>query len=649
MLRAALQWHYITPALSGLVLAYYQSGRVNYNFTPVISGLRVDAEVQTASGAPFADTVRVARHVEAAGVRAAEHFGGIDQVVQGRMNVIGRLGENWSDINFILVPAQQRDFTQAEFAAVWREEIGEVSGLDSLFFEWEEGPGSGAGLTIELSHPDRRTLESAATRLADALREYEAVTDVKDGFAEGKPQLDVELTATGRSLGMTSEDVARQVPDAFSGAETLRFQRGRHELTVMVRLPESERQSLASVENLIIRPPAGGEVTLAQVARLIPNRAFTQIDRVDGRRILNVSSNINPEIANINDVRAAIERDVFPSLMADHAGLEIGFSGRQREESRAMAELRVGLLVAGAVIFALLAGLFRSYLQAVAVMGIVPVAAAAAIVGHVLLGSDLSVVSLFGIIALCGLAVNGGLVLTQEMNRRMRDAEEPAFEAAAGAARRRFRPILLTSLTTFAGLAPMIFETDPQTLFLVPMAISLGFGTLFSGVLVLYGVPAALLTVEDCKRLLIGSGSLADDESASTPRVKPSTALSRAQGAFQRAASRHTRYSSRSMTVRRHLLLWMIGPIARVCMAVLGYEFLHRRESSLANVDERYRDARNPIDCVFTAVQELAETCVFVSTAQSCILSREGCRHGGRSKLAARSRGRLAAETGSRP
>ncbi|MEO1717141.1 MAG: efflux RND transporter permease subunit [Planctomycetota bacterium] len=532
LLRASLRWRYVTLAVimaaSGLVLAYYQSGRVNYNFTPVIPGLRVDAEVQTASGAPFADTVRVAKLVEAAGVRAANRLGGIDEVVQGRMNVIGRLGENWSDINFILMPAEQRGFTQAEFAAVWREEIGEVSGLDSLFFEWEEGPGSGAGLTIELSHPDRRMLESAATRLASALSEYEAVTDVKDGFAAGKPQLDVELTPTGRSLGMTSEDVARQVRDAFFGAEALRFQRGRHELWVMVRLPESERQSLAAVENLIIQPPGGGEVTLSQVAELVPNRAFTQIDRVDGRRILNVSSNIDPEIANINDVRAAIERDVFPSLRADHAGLEIGFSGRQREEARAMAELRVGLIVAGAVIFALLAGLFRSYLQAVAVMGIIPVAAAAAIVGHVVLGRDLSIVSLFGIIALCGLAVNGGLVLTQEMNRRHREEREPVFDAALGAARRRFRPILLTSLTTFAGLAPMIFETDPQALFLVPMAIALGFGTLVSGVLVLFGVPAALLAVKDGERLFLGPTHSAIGEGGNPASSRRGVAASQA-------------------------------------------------------------------------------------------------------------------------
>lgn len=485
--------------ISAVVFAYYQSGRVNYNFTPVIEGLRVDSEVQTAPGAPFEDTVRVAKHVEAAGIRAANRLGGIDEVVQGRMNVIGRLGENWNDMNFILVPPEERNFTQAEFAALWREEIGEVSGMDSLFFEWEEGPASGAGLTIEISHSNRDSLEAAASQLAAIVAGFEAVTDVRDGFAAGKPQLDVELTPVGRSLGMTSEAVARQVRDAFFGAEALRFQRGRHEVRVMVRLPEEERRTLASVENLILRPPGGGEVTISQAAELVPSRAFTEINRVDGRRILNVTANVDTERANVNEIRNAIETEVFPMLQANFSGLEVGFSGRQREEARAMAELQIGLFFATAIIFALLAGLFRSYLKAIAVMGIIPVAAAAAIVGHVVMGQDLSVVSLFGIIALCGLAVNGGLVLTQEMIRRLREQNETPHDAALMAARRRLRPIVLTSLTTFAGLSPMIFETDPQALFLVPMAISLGFGILVSGFVVLFGVPAALLVVEDIK------------------------------------------------------------------------------------------------------------------------------------------------------
>ena len=481
-----------------LSYAYVQSGRIRYSFNPVIQGARVDAEVQTPSGAPFAETVRIAKHVEAAGLRAAERLSGgnRDAALKGWMNVIGRLGENWADVNFVLREPNERTFDQAEFVRVWREEIGSVPGLESLYFEWEEGPGSGAGLTVELSHSDRTILETAASELAAAMATYRGVTDIKDGFAVGKPQLDVELTEAGRSLGLTPEGVGRQVRHAFYGAEALRFQRGRHELKVMVRLPEEERRSLSRVEDLRIRLPGGGEAPLAQVALLESGRAHTQIDRVDGKRVLNVTANVVPELADINAVRSALATEVLPRLVEDYPGLEHSFAGRQREESRAMRKLTVGLVVALLVTFALLAALFRSYGQGIIVLTIIPLALSSALWGHVLLGHGLSVVSLFGMIALSRLAVNGGLVLNAELNERLAAGESLA-DAAVSAACRRFRPIALTSFTTFAGVAPMILETDPQALFLVPMAIALGFGTLVSGALVLVLLPVGRLVLAD--------------------------------------------------------------------------------------------------------------------------------------------------------
>ena len=502
------RWLFAACVVASLCVswAFFGSGRIDYTFNPVIVGTRVDCEIQTPPGAPFAETARIARHVEAAGLRAAERLssGAPTDVLQGRMNVVGRRGENWADVNFILVEAQDRDFDQARFAAVWREEIGEVAGLESLYFEWEEGPGSGAGLTLEVSHPDRRVLEEAATALAAALAEYRGVTDIKDGFAGGKPQIDVSLTAEGRSLGLTPQAVGRQVREAFYGAEALRLQRGRHEVKVMVRLPPEERASLSDVEGLILRVPGGGEVPLAQVAELRFGRAYTEIDRVDGRRVLNVSCNTVPEIVNINDVRASLERDVLPELVRDHPGTSFEFSGRQRDEQRALAELSLGLALALAGIFALLAGLFRSYAQALVVMLSIPFSLAAAMWAHVALGHDLSVVSLFGMMALCGLVVNAGLVLNTEINTRL-EAGLPLGEAVVAAGRRRFRPVVLTSLTTFAGLMPMITETAPQALFLVPMAIALGFGVLVSGLLLLVWVPAGRLLLHDLSGRRVGA------------------------------------------------------------------------------------------------------------------------------------------------
>jgi multidrug efflux pump subunit AcrB len=457
----------------------------------VITGLRVDAEVQTPTGSAFEDTVRIARHIEQAGLRAADRFGGRDQVTTGRMNVVGRRGENWADVNFFLVPADERDFTEGEFAKVWREEVGEVPGLKSLYYEWEEGPSSGAGLTVELSHPDREILELAATQLADALATFNGVSDIKDGFSAGKAEIDVQLTPEGRSLGLTPEMVGRQVRNAFYGAEAIRFQRGRYEVKAMVRLPRDQRESLADVEELIIRTPDGGEAPLAQVARLERGTSYKEIIRVDGQRVINVTCNTIPEIANINDIRAGLENQVLPQLAADYRGLSHQFAGRQREERRAMDELRIGLMVAMVLIFAMLAALFRSYAQALFVMAIIPFAAGAALLGHVLLSYDLSIVSVFGMIALAGLSVNGGLVFNQEINRMLKERALSLEEAIVTAGRRRFRPILLTSLTTFAGLVPMIFETSSQARFLVPMAIALGFGTLFSAPVVIL-LPACL-------------------------------------------------------------------------------------------------------------------------------------------------------------
>ena len=495
MMQYAVRHHFTTLSILfgtlAIILTWYYTGRMDYTFSPVITGLRVDAEVQTPVGSAFADTVRIAEHVEEAGLRAADRLGGRDKVLTGRMNVVGRRSENWADVNFYLVHPSERDFTEGEFAEVWREEVGDVPGLKSLFFEWEEGPGSGAGLTVQLSHPDRDILEGAATRLAEQLATFAGASDIKDGFSSGNLEIDVELTEEGRSLGLTPEEVGRQVRHAFYGAEAMRFQRGRYETKVMVRLPEDERRSVTHVEDLILRTPTGGEAPLSQVAQLHTGAAYTEITRVDGQRIISVTCNVIPEFANINDVRRGIEADVLPRLCAEFRGLTYEFGGRQREENRAMDQLRIGIAVALLVIFALLAGLFRSYAQALMVMLVIPFAVAAALLGHLLLGHDLSIVSVFGMIALSGLVVNGGLILNREITRFIEEEGMRPDLAVVAAGRRRFRPILLTSLTTFVGLMPMIFETASQARFLVPMAIALGFGTLFSAPVVML-LPACL-------------------------------------------------------------------------------------------------------------------------------------------------------------
>jgi multidrug efflux pump subunit AcrB len=515
LLASCLTHRYFAAAifLAALTVmaAWYESGRIKFRFTPSVQSNRVDAEVTVPFGAPFAETVRVAEHIEKAGLRAAHRLGGAE-VVQGWTTSSGRGGSNSAEITLDLVGQEQRDFIAADLATAWREEIGNLPGLESLFFDYEIGPAGSKGLTLELSHPDRTTLELAAADLASALESFRGITDVDDGFAAGKPQIDLELTPEGRSLGLSVDLLGQQIRHAYYGAEALRQQRGRDELKVMVRLPKAERRSLNDFESMIILTPKGGEVPLSHAAELHRTRAYTSINRIDGQRVLRITANVEPKLANANQVQADLVADVLPELQANYPGLSFQFGGRQREENEAMANLMSGLLISMVVIFAMLAALFRSYLQGLIVMTCVPFSVAAALFGHVVMGYDLSVVSVFGIIATGGVVVNGGLVLTVAMNQLIRSEGLTLRDAALEAGRRRFRPIMLTSLTTFFGLAPMIFETSTQARFLVPMAIALGFGILISSVVVLLFVPAVHLIAGDVKLLIRRRGANETEE-----------------------------------------------------------------------------------------------------------------------------------------
>ncbi len=503
LLRQCLGHRYLTAAvfIAGLavVWAWYDSGRLEFNFMPQITGDRVDCELLLPYGAAFEETQRIARHIEDAGMRAVQKAGG-PEILEGVARYVGRQGANSADINISLVPQSERAITPAEFTKIWRDEIGELPGLESMLFEFAVGPGS-QRLTVELAHPQVEILEEAAARLADHLATYAGVTEIDDGFASGKPQFDFTLQPAAQSLGLTPESVGRQIRHAFFGAEALRQQRGRDEVRVMVRLPRSETKSLHALEQLMIWAPDGTELPLPQAVQMNSGQAYTQINRVNGRRVLNVSGEVLPELANADKVQASLSAGFLPRLAAQYPGLRCQFEGRQRERTEALHALFKGLCFAMLAIFCLLVVLFRSYVQGLVVVLCVPFGAAGALVGHVLMGYDLSVISVFGLIAVCGVVVNGALVLTVTMNeQRQNGAAWP--EAVEYAARRRLRPIILTSLTTFIGLAPMIFETSVQARFLVPMAISLGYGILLSTAVVLLFTPSVHRISQDIHGVL---------------------------------------------------------------------------------------------------------------------------------------------------
>jgi multidrug efflux pump subunit AcrB len=263
----------------------------------------------------------------------------------------------------------------------------------------------------------------------------------------------------------------------------------------MVKLPQSTRRTLAGLEDLLIRAPGGGEIPLGQAAEVIPTTAPVRIERVDGARVLNVTGNVIHGTTTGNKVLGAFSKNELPDILAKYPGLRYTFEGEQREQREAMDTLLWGLVASVFVIYALMASLLRSYMQAFVVLLTIPWSLAGAIIGHVMLGFELSVFSVFGMIALCGMVVNGAFVLAVTRNRYLTEGRDP-YQVTKLAAQRRFRPILLTSLTTFLGLGPMIFEDSIQAKFLVPMAISVGIGTLVSSLVILLMIPAVLSLLE---------------------------------------------------------------------------------------------------------------------------------------------------------
>ncbi|MBT8070324.1 MAG: efflux RND transporter permease subunit, partial [Gammaproteobacteria bacterium] len=322
------------------------------------------------------------------------------------------------------------------------------------------------------------------------------VTNVNDNYDKGKAQFDFTLLPEGKNLGLTPADVGQQVRDAFYGALAIRQIRGTDEIEVRVKLPREDRKDIQSFADLVIMTPAGAEVPLLEVVEVKRGAAFSSINRRDGRRVINVSLDVEPK-RQVSRVLEAIQTETLPDLRADFPGLTWTFEGSQAEMRESTAALWGSFGLAIAVVYALLAIAFSSYLQPLIVMTAIPFGVVGAIIGHIILGFDLSLISFMGVIALSGVVVNDALIMIDFANRK-RDSHS-AFDAIHMAGLRRFRPIILTTLTTFGGLTPIIMETSRQSAYLVPMAISLGFGIVFATAIILVLVPCLYMILEDLK------------------------------------------------------------------------------------------------------------------------------------------------------
>ncbi len=355
---------------------------------------------------------------------------------------------------------------------------------------------AGKSVEIHLSLNDNDNLLAAADELEAELKSYPGVHDVSDSFLPGKKEVQLKLKPAARSLGLNLNDIARQVRHAFHGAEALRMQRGRDEVKVLVRYPEQERKSLEYVERMRIRTADSREIPLNVLADITMDQGFSSIEHTRRQRVIKIYADVDEALTNANDVRQTLEKGFLQKLKTRYPGLRYSMEGEGREQQESLGDIKTGFLFALFCIYALLAIPFRSFTQPFIVMAAIPFGIVGAVAGHIIMGLDVTFLSLFGMVGLTGVVVNDSLVLIYATNRLRREGAD-AYDAIVQAGTLRFRAIILTSLTTFAGLTPMILEKSLQAKFLIPMAVSLGYGVLFATFITLLLIPSLYLILED--------------------------------------------------------------------------------------------------------------------------------------------------------
>lgn len=493
----------VSVALSLLILVggFWASGRMGFTmFTTVESDYAI-ASATMPYGVPVEDTLVVADRLVKGAQEVLEETGH-PELVEGIYADTGRSGSHTTQVEVFLADAEIRDEIMGteEFVQKWRQKVGDIPGVRFIRYASDSGgPGGGVALTVELRHSNIKTLENAAKELAKELNTYVLVQDVNDGVEQGKTQYDFTLKPEAISLGLSASDIGYQVRSAFEGTEVLRQQRGRNEVKVKVRLPEAERTRMNSFENFILRTADGGEVMLSDAVNIEVGKSYTTINRRDGMRTLTLKADVRPK-SKVGEVMEKLDAEYFPGLLEQFPGLDYSYEGRTADQRDSFGSMAITIPLVLLGIYALLAIPFKSYAQPLIVMISIPFGIIGAIIGHLLLGYEMTMMGVIGMLALSGVVVNDALVLISFANDR-RAHHANAHDAVVSAGIQRFRPILLTTLTTFGGLMPMILETSRQAKFMIPMAISLGFGILFATFIALLLVPCLYMVIDDCGRL----------------------------------------------------------------------------------------------------------------------------------------------------
>ena len=514
-----IRWRYATVALGIAVLllsaGLWQGGWIKFTFFPKVEGDMLTCYITMPTGTPLKRTQEVVGHLEKT---VREVLAKADQrrpddalpIFEHSMALIGvqlgshggetDMGAHLAQIWVQLLEGEQRDISAAKLSNLWREKAGRIPDAESVTYK-SELHSAGNAIEVHLSLDDHDELIVAADELKAELNSYPGVFDVSDSFLPGKKEMQLKLKPGARSLGLTLNDLARQVRHAFYGAEALRLQRDKDEVKVLVRYPESERKSIAYVEEMRIRTPDGTEVPFSQVAEVNMKEGYASIQRAQRRRIIKVLANVDENVTNANEVRQFLEKIYLTDLMNRHQGLRYDIEGEGKEQKESLGDVIMGFSVALFCIYALLAIPFKSFSQPFIVMGAIPFGLVGALLGHLIMGLNITIISVFGMVGLAGVVVNDSLVLIHATNRICKQGKG-SHDAVIQAGALRFRAIILTSLTTFAGLTPMLLERSLQAQFLIPMAVSLGFGVLFATGITLLLVPCGYMILDDIHKAL---------------------------------------------------------------------------------------------------------------------------------------------------
>ena len=404
---------------------------------------------------------------------------------------------NVGEVSIELAPSEMRIYTSEQLGLQWREMTGPIPEAVDLDFNMSiMGPGD--DVDVQLAGPNIADLRAAADDIERRLVEYVGVYEISDSFRAGKEEMKLGIKPEAETLGLTLQDLGRQVRQAFYGEEAQRIQRGRDDVRVMVRYPRDERRSLGDLENMRIRTPNGGEVPFGHVAEVESGRGFASIRRVDRNRAVNVTAAVDPALTTTGRVITDLETRILPEVLANYPGVFYTFEGAQAEQVDAVAGLQQGYVLALLMIFALLAVPLKSYVQPLIIMSAIPFGLVGAVWGHIVMGLDVTMMSMFGLVALSGVVVNDSLIMVDFINRKRR-LYNNVNDAVVEAGGNRFRAILLTSLTTFFGLVPLMLEKSFDAAFMLPMAVSLGFGVLFATFITLILVPTTYLILDDLR------------------------------------------------------------------------------------------------------------------------------------------------------